>query len=78
MRIRLVCNGRATETEVEDMPTEEFKQLLDRDGAIATAAPLIDAASPLLRELVNHACWHSGAARRSRIVEAGKTRTSLR
>lgn len=34
--------------------TEEFKDMLDRDLAIAEAAPLIDAACPLLREMVNH------------------------
>jgi hypothetical protein len=37
------------------MPTEEYRPLLDRDDAIARATALIDAACPLLRELVNHA-----------------------
>ena len=37
------------------MPTEEYKQLLDRGAAMSRAAPLIDAAAPLLTELVNHA-----------------------
>ena len=39
------------------MPTEEYKPLLDRAHAIETAQPLIDAACPLLREVVNHASW---------------------
>src|SRR5689334_11860614 len=37
------------------MPTEEFRPLLDREEAINRAKPLIDAAAPLLTELVNHA-----------------------
>jgi hypothetical protein len=37
------------------MPTDEYKPLLDRAGAITTAQPLIDVACPLLREVVNHA-----------------------
>jgi len=39
------------------MPTEEYKPLLDREQAIASAEPLISAACPLLREVVNHASW---------------------
>ena len=39
------------------MPTEELKMMLDREEAIRNATGLIDAATPLLRELVNHACW---------------------
>jgi hypothetical protein len=41
------------------MPTDSFKEMLDRDRAKVEARELIDAASPLLRELVNyatHAC----------------------
>jgi Family of unknown function (DUF5677) len=37
------------------MPSEEFKPLLDREDAVERAAPLIEAACPLLHELVNHA-----------------------
>ena len=37
------------------MPTEEFKELLDRDRMSVEAKELIDLACPLLRELVNHA-----------------------
>jgi Family of unknown function (DUF5677) len=37
------------------MPTDEYAALLNRLDAIERAAPLIDAACPLLRELVNHA-----------------------
>jgi hypothetical protein len=39
------------------MPTEEFKPLLDRQEAIKHADPLINAACPLLREVVNHSAW---------------------
>ena len=39
------------------MPTDEYPPLLDRVGAKAQAAPLIDIASPLLREIVNHSTW---------------------
>ena len=39
------------------MPTEEYTPLLDRADAVQRATPLIEASSPLLRELVNHACW---------------------
>lgn len=39
------------------MPTEEFKSLLDRAFAKASAAPITEIASPLLRELVNAALW---------------------
>jgi hypothetical protein len=39
------------------MSTDEYKELLDRDGAEHAARELIDAACPLLRELVNHATW---------------------
>jgi hypothetical protein len=35
--------------------TDEYKPLLNRDEAVSTAAPLIEAAAPLLKELVNHA-----------------------
>ena len=39
------------------MPTDEYKPLLDRQEAVTAAAPLIQVACPLLRELVNHASW---------------------
>lgn len=39
------------------MPTDEYRPLLDRRAAKAQAAPLIDIASPLLREIVNHSTW---------------------
>ncbi len=34
--------------------TDEFKEVLDRSGSVAAAKPLIEAACPLLREVVNH------------------------
>ena len=37
------------------MPTDEFLPLLDRERAVSNATPLIEAACPLLREVVNHA-----------------------
>ena len=37
------------------MPTEEFREMLDRDRAKVEAKELIEAAAPLLRELVNYA-----------------------
>jgi len=39
------------------MPTDEYKPLLDRDEAVVNAAPFVEAACPLLREVVNHASW---------------------
>jgi hypothetical protein len=39
------------------MPTDEYKPLLDRHEALTNAAPLVQAACPLLREVVNHASW---------------------
>lgn len=39
------------------MPTEAHNTVLDRDLSIVAARPLIDVASPLLRELVNNATW---------------------
>jgi hypothetical protein len=39
------------------MATKEYKPLLERREAIENAKPLIDAACPLLREIVNHATW---------------------
>ena len=37
------------------MPTESFAPILDRDTAIVSAKPIIDLASPILREAVNYA-----------------------
>jgi hypothetical protein len=39
------------------MPTEECKRLLDRDRAVADAAPLIDLIVPALREAVDYSLW---------------------
>jgi hypothetical protein len=39
------------------VPTDEFKPLLDRHIAMVSAAELTALASPLLREVVNHASW---------------------
>lgn len=39
------------------MPTDSFKELLDRDRAKVEARELIDAACPLLREMVNYATY---------------------
>jgi hypothetical protein len=39
------------------MPTEPFSKILDPEGAIAGARPIIELASPLLREVANHASW---------------------
>jgi hypothetical protein len=39
------------------MPTEEFKDVLDRDFSKAAAAEVISTGEPLLREVVNHATW---------------------
>ena len=35
------------------MPTDEFKKLLDREFSKAAVQPIVEIASPLLRELVN-------------------------
>ena len=37
------------------MPTESFKPILDREAIIELAKPVIDLASPILREAVNYA-----------------------
>lgn len=39
------------------MPTDSFKEQLDRDLAKAEARALIEASCPLLRELVNYGTW---------------------
>lgn len=39
------------------MPTEEFKQLLERAFSKEAARPITEIASPLLQELVNFALW---------------------
>jgi hypothetical protein len=40
---------------MDQVPTEPFRKLLDRDLAKVTAKPIIDVASPLLIEVINHA-----------------------
>lgn len=49
------------------MPTEEFRSALYRHFAVESARPLTDLGSPLLHELVNHACW---VARRCEVEAA--------
>ena len=49
------------------MPTEEFRSILDRHFAVESVRPLTQLGGPLLRELVNHACW---AARRCEVEAA--------
>ena len=51
------------------MPTDEFKKLLDRDFAKASAQPLTEITTPLLPELVNAALM---AFRRSEVEAAEK------
>ena len=52
------------------MPSESFKELLDRDLAKAEAANLIEATCPLLREIVNYAT--SACVRCMRAPDRGK------
>jgi len=37
------------------MPTQQFEPLLDRDTAKVLAKPIIDLASPIMKETVNYA-----------------------
>lgn len=59
---------RRREPRITDM-TEEFKKLLDRDFSRVAVKPIVEIASPLLRELVNHALM---AFRRCEVEAAAK------
>jgi len=55
------------------MPTESFKPILDRDTAIELAKPIIDLASPILKEAVNYATnvyARCSSSKKGRLYEA--------